>query len=338
MKLRLVRIVTTVAFGLTLTLLFPAYAPGQPSNDIRARAAQLERDLEAANREVANLEAQLSAAQKRVDDTEARVAEAEARMKPAKDEISRLRSIINERAASIYKVARARGPLDAINTNDARDVPARSHYGDVAADHDEALIDELNVAKQALQAQRDEADRARADATAQRDVVAKSKADADAAAAEQRRLLDQVTGEIEQALRAQTADRAAAAPRGGPPVGSGGAGAAVAFANGQVGKSYCSGSGRFGPDCYDCSGLTHSSWAAGGLDIPPTSGTQGSAYPRVDLGSLQPGDLITTSSWSAHVGIWVGDGYVHSTTYSNNPNAVRYIPGNGNVVDAVRPS
>jgi cell wall-associated NlpC family hydrolase len=337
MKLRSVRIVTALAFGLALTLLSSGYAPGQPSNDIRAKAAQLEKDLEASNRKVAALGEQLSDAQKRVDDAEARVADAEARMKPAKDEIARLKSAINERAASIYKVAGAQGPLDAINTDDASDATARSHYGDVAAGHDDTLIDELNVAKQEVQAQRDEADRARAEATAERDAVAQAKTDADAAAAEQQKLLNQVKGDMEQALRDQTAARA---PRTGgpPPVGSGGAGAAVAFANAQVGKAYCSGAGRFGPDCYDCSGLTHSSWAAGGLDIPVTSGGQGSAYPHVDLGSLQPGDLITTSSWAAHVGIWVGDGYVHATSSRNNPNAVKFIPGTGSVVDAVRPS
>jgi cell wall-associated NlpC family hydrolase len=338
MKLRPVRIVAALACGLTLTLLFPGYAPGQPSNDIRARAAQLERDLDASNAKVESLGQQLSEAQKRVEDAEAKVAEADARMKPTKDEISRLKSVINGRAASIYKVATAQSPLDAMNTNDAGDVPARSHYSDVAANHDQALIGELNVAKQELQAQRDVAEKARAEATAERDAVAKAKADADAAAAEQQRLLDQVTGEIEQTLRAQTADRAAAAPKGAP-VGSGGAAAAVSFANAQVGKAYCTGSdARFGPDCYDCSGLTYSSWRAGGLEIPKVSGPQGSAYPRVDLGSLQPGDLITTSSWSAHVGIWVGDGYVHATSSRNNPNAVKYVPGTGSVVDAVRPS
>ncbi len=104
-----------------------------------------------------------------------------------------------------------------------------------------------------------------------------------------------------------------------------------------MGKSYCNTGDRFGPDCYDCSGLTYMSWRAGGLEIPKVSGAQGSAFPHVDTGSLQPGDLITTSSWSAHVGIWVGDGYVHSTSYRNNPNAVKFIPG-GSVVDAVRPS
>ncbi|HEY3095944.1 MAG TPA: NlpC/P60 family protein [Acidimicrobiia bacterium] len=337
MKLRPVRIVTTLACGLVLILLSPGYAPAQPSNDVRAKAAQLEKDLEASNKKVAALGEQLSEAQKRVDDAEARVADAEARMKPAKDEIARIKSLINERAASIYKVAGARGPLDAINTEDTKDATARSHYGDVAAGRDDTLIDQLNAAKQEVQAQRDEADRARAEATAERDTVAKDKADADAAAAEQQKLLDQVKGDIEQALRDQTASRVPTAG-GPPPVGSGGAGAAVAFANAQVGKAYCNGAGRFGPDCYDCSGLTHSSWAAGGLDIPATSGGQGSAYPHVDVGSLQPGDLITTSSWAAHVGIWVGDGYVHATSYRNNPDAVKFIPGSGSVVDAVRPS
>src|SRR5262249_3421710 len=163
------------------------------------------------------------------------------------------------------------------------------------AGHDEGLIDQLNAAKQDVQAQRDEADRARAEATAERDVVAKAKADADAEAAQQQKLLDQVKGPLEQALRDQTASPG---PKGdGPrPVGSGGADAAVAFANAQVGKAYCNTSDRFGPNCYDCSGLTYSSWQAGGLTIPTTSGAQGSAYPHVDLGSLQPGDLITTSS------------------------------------------
>ena len=169
--------------------------------------------------------------------------------------------------------------------------------------------------------------------------LAAAKAEADSAASTQQKLLDQVKGQIEAELRNQTAARAASAPKvSGPgPLGSGGAGAAVSFAQAQVGKSYCNTGDRFGPDCYDCSGLTYMSWRAGGLEIPKVSGAQGSAFPHVDTGSLQPGDLITTSSWSAHVGIWVGDGYVHSTSYRNNPNAVKFIPG-GSVVDAVRPS
>jgi peptidoglycan DL-endopeptidase CwlO len=330
MKLRLVRIVTTFAFGIALALLIPGYALAQPSNDIQARAAKLERDLEASNQKVAHVGPKLTAAQMRVD-------EAEARVKVAENEISRIKSMINGRAASIYKVAGASSPFDALNAEDAQDLAARSKYSDVAAGHDDELIDELTAQKAVL-------DKARSDAAAERDALAAAKAEADAAASSQQRLLDQVKGEMEQALRAQTASRAASAPKvsvsasGPAPVGSGGAGAAVAFAQAQVGKAYCNTSARFGPDCFDCSGLTVSSWRAGGLTIPATSGAQGSAFPHVDLGSLQPGDLITTSSWGAHVGIWVGGGYVHATSYRNNPNAVKFVAGTGSVVDAARPS
>ena len=325
MTFRPTRILAVLTFGLALTLLFPGYATGQPTTDIRAKAAQLEKDLNASNQQVAALGQQLQAAQAKVD-------EADARVKVAQDGINRIKSIINGRAASIYKLAGAAGPFDALNAQDAQDITTRSKYTDLANSSDESLV-------QQLAASRAELDKARAAVAAERDGVAAAKAEADSAASTQQKLLDQVKGDIEAELRNQTAVRAAGAPKvGGPgPLGSGGAGAAAAFAQAQVGKPYCNTGARFGPDCFDCSGLTTSSWRAGGLDIPTVSGAQGSAYPHVDTGSLQPGDLITTSSWSAHVGIWVGGGYVHATSYRNNPNAVKFIPG-GSVVDAVRPS
>jgi peptidoglycan DL-endopeptidase CwlO len=325
MKFRPIRMLAALTFGLALTLLFPGYATGQPTTDIRAKAAQLEKDLNASNQQVAALGQQLQAAQAKVD-------EADARVKVAQDGINRIKSIINGRAASIYKLAGAAGPFDALNAQDAQDLTTRSKYTDLANSSDESLV-------QQLAASRAELDKARAAVAAERDGVAAAKAEADSAASTQQKLLDQVKGEIETELRNQTAARAAGAPKvSGPgPLGSGGAGAAAAFAQAQVGKPYCNTGARFGPDCFDCSGLTTSSWRAGGLDIPTVSGAQGSAYPHVDTGSLQPGDLITTSSWSAHVGIWVGGGYVHATSYRNNPNAVKFIPG-GSVVDAVRPS
>jgi cell wall-associated NlpC family hydrolase len=324
MKTRHIRIISVLVLGLALTLLFPAYATGQPTQDIQAKAAQIERDLNAANDKVAALGAQLQTA-------EARLAEADARVTAVQSEIDRIKSMINGRAAAFYKAAGAVGPFDALNAKDASDLSARSKYGDVAAGNDNNLV-------QQFAAQRAELDKARAAAAAERDTVAAAKADADAAASTQQGLLDQVKGEIEAELGRQTSARAASSRGGPPPVGSGGAGAAVAFATAQIGKPYCNTADRFGPTCFDCSGLTTSAWRAGGLDIPTTSGAQGSAFPHVDISQLQPGDLITTSSWSAHVGIWVGAGYVHATSYSNNPNAVRFVAGTSSVVDAVRPS
>ena len=248
MKLRSIRILAILIFGLALTLLFPGYATGQPTTDIRAKAAQLEKDLNAANQRVAALGQQLQAAQ-------AKVAEADARVKVAQDGINRIKSMINGRAASIYKLAGAAGPFDALNAQDAQDLTTRSKYTDLANSSDESLVEQLA-------ASRAELDKARAEATAERDAVAAAKAEADSAASTQQKLLDQVKGDIEAELRNQTAARAASAPKvGGPgPLGSGGAGAAAAFAQAQVGKPYCNTGARFGPDCFDCSGLTTSSW------------------------------------------------------------------------------
>jgi peptidoglycan DL-endopeptidase CwlO len=322
MTTRHIRILAVLVFGLALTLLFPGYASGQPTQDIHAKAAQIERDLNAANQQVATVGQQLQVA-------EAKLADADARVKTVQDEMNRIKSMINGRAAAFYKFAGAAGPFDALNAQDANDLSARSKYGDVVAGNDDNLV-------QQLAEQRAELDKARAAAAAERDGVAAAKAQADSAAADQQKLLDQVKGDIEAELRSQTAARAANSGPG--PLGSGGASAAASYAQAQVGKAYCNTGARFGPDCFDCSGLTTSSWRAGGLSIPVTSGAQGAAFPHVNLGSLQPGDLITTSSWSAHVGIWVGGGYVHATSYRNNPNAVKFIEGTGSVVDAVRPS
>ncbi|MGH8985248.1 MAG: C40 family peptidase, partial [Acidimicrobiia bacterium] len=125
---------------------------------------------------------------------------------------------------------------------------------------------------------------------------------------------------------------ASPAPAGPPPMGSGGAGAAVGYAWAQVGKPYCY--AGTGPGCYDCSGLTMMAWAQGGISMPHYSGAQGSMFPAVSVGQLQPGDLITTSSWGSHVGIWVGGGYVHAT---HTGDFIKFVAGNGSVVAAVRP-
>jgi cell wall-associated NlpC family hydrolase len=57
-------------------------------------------------------------------------------------------------------------------------------------------------------------------------------------------------------------------------------------------------------------------------------------FPRVPLDQLAPGDLITTSSWPAHIGIWVGGGYIHAT---HTGDVIKFVSGSGSVVDAVRP-
>ncbi len=346
MNLRPVRLIAILTIGIAAPLLIPvgvAGAPAAPIDDLKARAEKLEADLNAANSQVATLAEQLGAAQKQVDDAEARISDAETRIEAGEARVRELKALLAERAAAIYRTAGTTSPLEAIDVDDANDAGMREKYNDAASAKDDALVNQLTAAREDLEQQRDEAAAARETAAKQRDEVQAAKDAADAAAAEQQGLLDQVQGDVEEALRQLTIQRAAAAPKvgssgggGGPPgLGHGGAGAAAGYASAQVGKPYCNTNpDRFGPNCYDCSGLTYSAWRSGGLTIPAVSGGQGSAYPHVPLDQLQPGDLITTSSWGAHVGIWVGGGYVHATKPGD---VVKSVGGTGSVVEAVRP-
>jgi cell wall-associated NlpC family hydrolase len=362
-KSRAVWLLPLLAVALAVPLLAPA-AFSAPIDDLAAQAEQLEKDLNAANVQVATVGDQLAAAQDRLDGLLAKIADANRRIELAEARTAELRALIADRAAAVYRNAGTDGPLEMIDVDDAGDAGSREKYTDVASARDDALVDELDAAKRDLQDERDEAEQLRKAAQEERDNLAAAKTEADAAAAHLQGLLDRVEGQMAEALRQLTIQRAAAtaaAPRTGggsggssggggsggggssgggssgggpPPLGHGGAGAAVAYAQAQVGKPYCNTNpARFGPDCYDCSGLTSSAWRAGGLTIPTVSGAQGAAYPRVPLSQLQPGDLITITSWGAHVGIWVGGGYVHATKPGD---VVKYVPG-GSVVDAVRP-
>ncbi|MFN2607787.1 MAG: NlpC/P60 family protein, partial [Acidimicrobiales bacterium] len=80
-----------------------------------------------------------------------------------------------------------------------------------------------------------------------------------------------------------------AAPISAPPS-SGGAGAAVAEAQRQLGKPYVYGAA--GPDSFDCSGLTMWAWSHAGVSMSHSAEAQYGEFPHVSTDSLQPGDLV----------------------------------------------
>ncbi len=332
----------TILVSLALTAaLTTAGAGAAPIDDLRARAQELESQLEENGVKVAALGEQINAAQLALDQAQAEIEDAQARIAVAKAEMARLRDLIRGRAAVMYR--KGGGSAPALDAASATDVNRRTQYGEAAARSDDKLIIDLAAARAGLSERRQAAERARADAEEQRAALSAARAEANAAANEQQRLLDQVQGELVELVREEQARREAAAAAASPRVGgsgwsgpapnpSGGAGAAVAFAYAQLGKPY-----RFaatGPNAYDCSGLTMRAWQAGGLSLPHYSGAQAAMFPRVSLNQLQPGDLITTTSFSGHIGIWVGGGFIHAPRTGD---VVRFIAGSGRVRGAVRP-
>jgi cell wall-associated NlpC family hydrolase len=329
-----------MALALVAPVVAATGAGAAPIDDLRAQAQQLEEQIATNGANVAALGEQLNAAQLQLDDAQTKIDEADTRIAETKTEIARLEGLIELRAVAIYQRAGLANPLDVLDVGDASETNTRLKYGEIAARRDNQLVNDLAAAKKDLDAQRADAEQARGRAAAERDRLAQAKAEADAAASEQQALLDRVKGELgtlvreEQARRAATPTPASAKSTwsGPAPSPNGGAAAAVAFAQAQLGKPYEYAAS--GPDTYDCSGLTMRAWQAGGLSLPHYSGAQASMFPRVPLDQLAPGDLITTSSWPAHIGIWVGGGYIHAT---HTGDVIKFVSGSGSVVDAVRP-
>jgi len=289
------RAALVVVFGFVLSGLAGNISGAQSAGDLQAEAAQLNAQIQANGAKISALGEQINGAQLRLGAAQAQMNQLEARLLG--------------RAAVIYQT-KGQGAGD-FSVSNVLDLLVRSKYSSIIAGRDRRLIDQLKQAKQNL--------------GEPRDALTKAKSDADAAAAEQQRLLAQVTGQLavlvaqqqqqqQQAAIAVSVQKTAlpAVSNWAGPAASGGAGAAVAFAEAQVGKPYQY--AGTGPDAYDCSGLTMRAWQAGGVSMAHFSGAQYSAFPKVPMDRLQPGDLVFPSDPSAHVGIYVGGGMmVHAT-------------------------
>jgi len=95
------------------------------------------------------------------------------------------------------------------------------------------------------------------------------------------------------------------------PVASGDGAAIAAYAQKFVGNPYVYG-GTSLTNGADCSGFVQSVYAHFGISIPRTSRQQATAGKKVDMGSLQPGDLIfyTSGGTVNHVSMYIGGGKV----------------------------
>lgn len=85
----------------------------------------------------------------------------------------------------------------------------------------------------------------------------------------------------------------------------------VEYAIKQVGKAFEQGAD--GPEAFDSSGLVKASWAQSKVKLPHSVQRQFDATQRVDITSLQPGDIVFLYGTGDHAGIYTGDGYfVHA--------------------------
>ncbi|MGW0434665.1 C40 family peptidase [Micromonospora sp. NPDC003197] len=101
-------------------------------------------------------------------------------------------------------------------------------------------------------------------------------------------------------------------------------GQVVKFACAQIGKPYVWGAA--GPNSYDCSGLTLRAWQQAGVTLPHNAARQRAMMPHVSRAELRPGDLVFYSNL-AHVGIYVGNGWVVHAPTSGDKVRMRKVDG-----------
>ncbi|MDX6364769.1 MAG: hypothetical protein QOC85_3790 [Streptomyces sp.] len=108
------------------------------------------------------------------------------------------------------------------------------------------------------------------------------------------------------------------------------AGAAIAFALGELGKPYVW--GGTGPNTYDCSGLMLRAFQAAGINLPRVAREQFYAGGHVPISQAQPGDLLfyaTDASDPAtihHVVLYMGNGQMVEAPYTGQSVRVQPVP------------
>jgi cell wall-associated NlpC family hydrolase len=293
-----------------------------PISDKRAQAVALQAQIEATNQKVTELGEAFNAAQLRLDQAEADLAAVQAQIDATKAEVARMKGLVADRAAAVYKRASSGGSTDSLDVGNAQQFATREHYAATQADNDNKLIAQLGVAKDQLRDQRRTAKAARNAAAAEHEKVATTKAAVEAVAAQQQQLLAQVQGDIKRLIQEDLARKqaqAVAMARGRygnnveaypnlPPPGPSTV-QAIKYAYQQIGKTYVY--AGTGPDHYDCSGLVMMAFRSAGVYLPHYSGAQYQMLPHVPLDGMQRGDLLFWgAAGSSHVAIYLGDGQI----------------------------
>jgi cell wall-associated NlpC family hydrolase len=206
-----------VALAATLALTSATFAtatvahatPESELADQRAKAAQLEAQIEANGNRVSILDEQYNEAQSAIDRANQQLAADEHSLEQRQQESDAVRAELTARGAELYMGAGNPAPLAALDVNNATDLGSRTAYAGAAAESDQHLLDRAKVAIEQLNIQQDALHTARANAVEQRDRLDSARSEIVQATAEQQQLLAQAQGKISSLVDEVAAERQA---------------------------------------------------------------------------------------------------------------------------------
>jgi cell wall-associated NlpC family hydrolase len=345
----------------------PAPVSGAPSDEKRAEAARIERQLEEQGAKVSLAAERYNRARIALDQVRSSIGRARADLGRADERMRAARSLMARTAVLSYVHGGSISVLSNLARSTDNDLVVRQQYLRFTAADQRQALGQLRVAREQVTALRDRLEseeQAAARAASAADAARREAAQAESGAQAR---LNRVRGEMADLVAAESARRAAATapaptprpqpgrppaltpvptaawpsaasgPSTPPPPAARGAAAAVAEAQRQIGKPYKWGGA--GPDSFDCSGLTQWAWKAGGVSLSHSALAQYHETTRVPLSAIQPGDLLffgPSVSGIHHNAIYVGNNQMIEASQTGVP--VRYrAMGRSDLVGVGRP-
>ena len=197
--------VLALAAGLLLSGV--PHAAATPIDDKKAQAAAIQAQIEANSHQIEALGERYDGAVLALQQAQAAVADASARIDATRAEVRRMRDLVRERAASVYRSAASGRSLGAFDVSNAQELLTRNKYAEAQSSQDDALLGRLATAEEQLASQKADAEQARGAADAQRQQIANARSHIEAANAQEQQLLSKVQGELAQLVAQEQARR-----------------------------------------------------------------------------------------------------------------------------------
>jgi cell wall-associated NlpC family hydrolase len=279
-------------------------------------AAEIEAMLDAEFAKIEPIIEQYNLVESQLKENRAKAAALEAQLAPLEAKVADSMGQVNQMAIEQYKGGRATAFNAILGGGSLGALPAQLTQMEVVARSQRAKVSDVQAVRDQYRNDKRALDELIAQQSKQEAELGAKKAEIDARIKQLKDMRDKAYG---GSPPKPVADGLTTCPIGG----SGAGYTAAKFACDQRGKMYEA--GAEGPNTFDCSGLTQTSWKQAGKSLPRTSQQQmqSSATTQVAAGELQVGDLVWYGS--GHVAIYVGGGYIVHASRAGQPIASRGV-------------
>jgi cell wall-associated NlpC family hydrolase len=340
---------------------------GLPSAPVAAATQKdVQAQIDKLAAEISDLDEQYNQASIHLQKVQSEIQDAQNQGARAQADFLALQKVASAQAAAIYRAGAPSLVVAFLSSKNLDDFNKKMELISQVSDWQSGIMTSLQIADQRAKVAQSDLSRQLAQAKSINDSLAKQRNALNDRLASEQKLLGQITEANRQAAAKAAADRAAAvrsamaaakaavaatkssgSPSPSSSSGSSGssnalpavpssdqAAVAVRAAMTQIGKRYVWAGA--GPDTFDCSGLTMSSWRQAGVMMAHSAADQYASFKHVSTDQLQPGDLVFFGHPIHHVGMYVGGGMMVHAPESGELVQVSPV-SRGDLVGASRP-